>query len=500
MKILSAKQTREADAYTIANEPISSIDLMERASLAFTDWFVKHYKSEKVVAVVAGTGNNGGDGLAIARILHNKGYRVNCFVIRGGVPESVDFAKNFERLRPLLDIVEISEENQIQQIDDPDVIIDGLFGSGISRPVAGIYMGVVNYIKNSVSEVVSIDMPSGLYCDTHTEGLSINATHTVSFQRPKLAFMVPENGRYTGDWHVVDIGLDVEFIEEQESKNYLIDEKLISSFIQPRKKHSHKGTYGKAFLISGSKGKMGATVLAGKACMRSGVGLLTIHSPECGYQILQTSLPEAMVSVDKGVDYIEAVPDTERYSTLGIGPGIDKRPETVKMMKKLLPELQYPIVVDADAINILAENRELIHLIPAHSILTPHPVEFERLLGTEMDDFEKLEKGLKFSIEHQVFLILKGAHTAIFCPNGRTYFNNTGNPGMATGGSGDVLTGMITGLLSQDYSSFQAAVMGVYLHGLSGDISRERLGEHSMIASDIVSYIPEAFLKVSPNS
>jgi NAD(P)H-hydrate epimerase len=470
---------------------------MERASNAFLSWFMDHYENNLQVSIVAGTGNNGGDGLAIARLLHHQGYQIKCFVIRGGVPESVDFARNLERLREVLPIVEISEDSQIQQIDDPDVIIDGIFGSGISRPVEGLYLGIVNYIKNSVSEVVSIDMPSGLYCDDHTPGLAINATHTVSFQRPKLAFMVPQNGRYVGDWHVVDIGLDEGFIEEMDTDLHLIDEQQIRSFIQPRKKYSHKGTYGRALLVGGSSGKMGAAVLASKACMRSGPGLLTVQVPGCGYGILQNSIPEAMVLIDEGEKFIESVFDVERFSTLGIGPGLDKQQATVKMMSRLLPNLEYPIVVDADAINILAENRELIHHIPAHSILTPHPLEFERLLGEELNDFEKLKKGSAFCIDHQLFIVLKGAHTAVLCPDGRIFFNNTGNPGMATGGSGDVLTGMITGLLAQDYSSFQAALIGVHLHGLAGDLACEKFGEHSLIASDIVSFISEAFLRVS---
>jgi len=494
MNILSARQTRDADRYTIENEPISSLDLMERASTAFKDWFINQFDATNHVLIVAGTGNNGGDALVISRLLYESGYKVTTLVIRGGVPESEDFTKNYRRLSDLMTIQEISNLSDFTNLDDIEVVVEGIFGSGLSRPLEGLYLEVVEYLNSQGKVMVSIDIPSGLFADEHTEDASIEADYTVSFQRPKLSFLMAENESAVGQWTTVDIGLDEEYIASLASDYVMISREMVQGFIKKRKRHSHKGTFGKAMMISGSLGKVGAAVLTSRAAIRSGLGLLTVHAPSCGYEILQTSVPEAMVSVDSGQEFLESFPPLEAYDVVGIGPGIGTETQTQKMVGKLLNSVSNPMVIDADALNILSMNKKWIQEIPEGSILTPHVKEFERISGTAENDFERLKKAREFSSDYNVIIVLKGAFSAICCPEGKVFFNSSGNPGMATGGSGDALTGILMGLLAQNrYSSQQAAILGVYLHGLAGDFSADRLGKESLIASDIIDALPNAF-------
>ena len=494
MKILSAAQIREADAHTISNEPIASIDLMERASLAFTHWFTDRFDNTNTIKVFCGTGNNGGDGLAIARLLSLRGYHVETFVIRSSDKQSDDFGVNFNQLSKSSSIVEIQFEDQLPEIKNSEIVIDALFGSGLTRPLEGLFAETVNYINSSETTIVSVDIPSGLFCDKQIEGNSaIKANHTVSFQVPKLAFFLPANFDFVGEWHVVDIGLDKEFIENSSSIYSTIDAEFIKQNLLPKQKSDHKGTNGKALLIAGSYGKMGAAVLAGKAALRSGLGLLTIHAPHCGYTILQSTVPEAMVFPDPTEFYFGEIPETDNNITIGVGPGLDTKQKTAKAFEELLQKVAVPMVIDADALNLLSINTDLLSLIPKNSILTPHHKEFERLVGSWEDDIYRINKQLLFSEKHNVIVVFKGANTTITTPEGETYFNTTGNPGMAKGGSGDVLTGILTGLLGQGYNSQIAAQMGVYLHGLAGDIAKNKKGNYGMIASDIIDGLPEAF-------
>jgi NAD(P)H-hydrate epimerase len=493
MKILSTQEVRDADAFTIANEPITSIDLMERASMAFLKWFTVKYDENKEVWVYCGTGNNGGDGLAIARLLYEKKYEVKVFVINPQSARSEDFEINYQRFLPLLKIHSVKEVSDIEIVPDNVLVIDGLFGSGLSRNVEGLYSEVIKSINKSQCITIAIDIPSGLFADGVTDGAAIvKADQTITFQVPKLAFVMKESGTNVGNWLVVDIGLSLSFIDQLVSNHFVLTNEMMQSLIMPREKYGHKGTYGRALLVAGSYGKMGAAVMAGRAAMRSGLGLLTIHSPVSGVDILQNNVPEAMVSVDPTEFYFGEAPETSAYSAVGIGPGIDQQPKTVQAMTKLLGELTRPTVIDADALNIIANNRELLSLIPQGSIMTPHHIEFERLAGKWKDDFERLSLQKAFSKKHQVIIVFKGPHTTISTAEGQVYFNNTGNPGMATAGSGDVLTGMITGFLAQKYTPLTAAQLGVYLHGLAGDFTARDKGEVSMIASDIIDRIPEA--------
>ncbi|MEJ1239648.1 NAD(P)H-hydrate dehydratase [Chryseolinea sp. T2] len=496
MKILSASQIRELDAYTIAQTPIASIDLMERACRAFSGWFVSHFQGRERVHVVCGTGNNGGDGMGVARMLREQGYEPTCWVVKSGMSVTNDFSVNLERAKTAgVRIFEI-EAAAGGILAECDVIIDALFGSGLSRPAEGLYAWVIEEMNRSDAYRVAIDIPSGLRVDAASSGPIVVADYTISFQLPKLAFMMSQNGKYVGDWKLVDIGLHREFIKNADSGFHYTREKVIRRNLQDRNRFDHKGTYGHALLIAGSLGKIGAAVLASRAALRAGLGLLTVHVPRCGNVILQSSVPEAMVSLDRDEEMFTAPPAMEAYSSVGIGPGLGRSSESVHALEFVLRHYRHPMVIDADALNILSEQKELMSLIPEGSILTPHPREFERLAGKTTDDFARLEALRELAKRTRCVVVLKGAYTAIAEPGGQVHFNSTGNPGMATGGTGDTLTGIITGLLAQKYSSLDAARIGVFVHGLSGDLVARELGMTSLIASDLTEFLPSAFLKL----
>lgn len=493
LKILNTSQIKELDAYTIQHEPLTSINLMERACHAFVSWFTLHFDVTQRVGIVCGTGNNGGDGLGIARLLNEWGYTVQVWVVRGSGSETDDFNINLERLKQKIEPQEFQDEGDENIFSGEDILIDAIFGSGLSRPAEGIYAKVIQYMNKADGVRIAVDIPSGLMADRISTGEIVRAHHTVTFQLPKLSFFLPASGEFVGVWHSVNIGLHKDFIAKAESKYFLIEKSDVRSMLKPRKKYSHKGNFGHALLIAGSYGKMGAAILCARAAMRSGIGLLTVHIPTCGYEIIQTALPEAMAEVDPSESIFSKLPETTNYNAIGIGPGIGQDPQTKKAFTQLLESWGRPIVLDADAINIVGANRELLHLIPKGSILTPHPKEFERLVGSWSNDFDRLEKQLDFSKKTQSVVLLKGAHSSISTPEGKIYFNNTGNPGMATGGSGDVLTGLVTGFLAQGYSSEESAVLGAWIHGLAGDCALSQKGWEGLIASDIIDFLPEAF-------
>lgn len=502
-KILNTEQIRRLDAYTIENEPISSIDLMERASTAFVKWFISHFDVEHSVRIFVGLGNNGGDGLAIARLLTEEKYQVQVDIIWYSDSVTEDFKSNYNRLPQLVRKIEIHSMDEMKsyyttQEFTNTIYIDALLGSGLSRKPEGLIAEVIQYINESNNKIVSVDIASGLYADKTTEHrVVVNPNYTIAFQIPKLAFFLPQNSKYVGEWNLVDIGLSSKFIKEEKTDKYLIEKNYIKGIYRKREKFSHKGTYGRALLVAGSFGKIDAAVLAANGCLRSGVGLLTVQIPSCGVEILQTSVPEAMVITGKCKKTIDPV-DWKTFTpdVIGIGPGIGKDKKALKTLVEILKKFKQPMVIDADAINLLSENPKLLDLVPANSILTPHFKEFERLVGKVENDFHRIEKLISFSKKRNVFTILKGQHTAIVTPEGDVHFNSTGNAGMATGGSGDVLTGILTSLLAQGYSSIEASILGVYLHGLAGDLAANEVGEESLVASDIISFLGKAFLKI----
>lgn len=489
-KIISASQTRKADAFTMATEPIASIELMERASQAFTQAFVERIDVSKKILILCGTGNNGGDGLAVARMLKNKGYQVSAYLIKFSETLSTDCQINADKLP---DVKIVAPGDSLLDLTQFDVVIDALLGSGLKRPLDGFLKKIVENVNDARRTVFSIDIPSGVFCDSVQKNLTaINADHVFSFQRPKLAFFFPEYGKFIKNWSVIPIGLNELFIQKQVSKFYLIDSK-IHSLLEPRKRYSHKGSYGHALLVAGSFGKIGAAVLAAKSCLRSGAGLLTVYLPECGYTIMQSTVPEAMCSVDPEYQFLSECPKNQPCTAIGIGPGLGTHPITVKAFETLLESYKMPLVIDADGLNIIAQHKYLLEKIPENSILTPHIKEFDRLFGNSDNSLERFDKQIRYSKQYKIIIVLKDAHTAISSQHEEIFFNFTGNPGMATGGSGDVLTGIITGLLAQKFPSLQAALLGTYFHGLAGDKAAEKLGELGVIATDIINN-----LKIQP--
>ena len=500
MKIYSAVQTCAWDTYTIENEPISSVDLMSRAALRFTDWFVQTYPDHtRPVQVFCGTGNNGGDGVAVVRLLHWLGFSAKVVVCDFAKQHSADFDAQIALLpqHQNIEVQWLQSAGSFSALEPDVLVVDALFGTGLNRPLEGAWAEVVEYINQLPNEILSIDLPSGLFADEHTPGDAvISADKTFSFERPKLAFFFPENAARVGEWAFGSIGLHPGFEQTIETPFHFLSRKEVTALYRPRKKFTHKGSFGHALLIAGSFGKMGAAVLAAQACLRSGVGLLTVHAPRSGNIILQSAVPEAMVSADHRAKIWAEVPENQGFASIGVGPGIGREPETILALQILLEQTSQPMVIDADALNLLSENPAWWKNIPKESILTPHPKEFERLFGKAENDFERNKLQRKKAQDYGVFIVLKGANTAIACPDGACWFNATGNPGMATGGSGDVLTGILTGLLAQGYPPQSAALLGVYLHGLAGDLAALENSQEALVAGDIIQYLGEAWLEL----
>jgi len=501
IKIFTTRQQKDLDKYTIENEPIASIDLVERASTAFVQEFSRRYSRQTRTIVFAGQGNNGADALAIARLLSEESYTVEAYLFNPTRQLSPECEHN--KLRVIndsnVDFTEVSGEFVPPTLGKWDVVIDGLFGSGLNRPLEGGYAAVVQYINQSEATVVSVDIPSGLFGeDNHSNNPDaiIQADLTLTFGSPKLAFLLPENAAYAGEWKVIDIGLHPVVTEETQTPYRMVTENDIVSLIHPRDRFAHKGNFGHALLIAGSKGKIGAALLSAKACLRSGAGLLTVHIPQRGEQVFQTALPEAMLSFDPHMERFTNVPELAPYTSIAIGPGLGSSFETGGAFERVLERAEKSIIIDADGINLLSSNHELFAKIPPKSILTPHPKEFDRIAGDSISGYERLQKAQAFASEKDVYIVLKGAYTALCTPEGHVYFNSSGNPGMATAGSGDVLTGVLLGLLAHGYSPEHAALLGVYLHGVAGDLAAAFYSEESMIAGDITEMLGKAFKQI----
>lgn len=498
MKIFPTTSIKQLDAATIENEPIASIDLMERASRALAEAIAERWEAETPMTVFAGPGNNGGDALAVSRLLAEKGYRLEVYLFNTKGALSPDCETNKERLAGVtgVDFHEITTQFVPPTLTEDHVVIDGLFGSGLNKPLAGGFAAVVKYINASPAKVVSIDIPSGLMGEDNTYNISANivrADLTLSLQLPKLAFLFAENEPYVGEWQLLDIGLSEEAIDEMETDFYMLENEEMPALLKPRGRFSHKGNFGRALLIAGSQGMAGASVLAARACLRSGVGLLTVHVPFCNNFIVQTSVPEAMTELDVSETCFSSFADTDDYQAIGVGPGLGQAEETGTALFDLIDTCQTPMVLDADALNILGNKRTYIGRLPKGSILTPHPKELERLVGKCQNSYERLMKARELAKTAGVHIILKGAYSAIITPSGKCYFNITGNPGMATGGSGDVLTGVVLALLAQGYETEIAACLATYVHGLAGDIACKKHGTIALTAGDIVTCLPLAW-------
>ncbi len=502
MKIYTAEQIRKWDEYTIANEPISSIDLMERAALKCTKWLAGHFLQNTHFEIFCGMGNNGGDGLAIARMLCKESKDINVYILKTAEKGSPDFETNLKRLKETqVTIVELASFENFTPIANESIIIDALFGTGLKRPLDGIASQLVNHINNSPNIKVSIDVPSGLPADWVNNFADykeiVAATHTITFQVSKQSFLIPETGKHVGNLVVVDIGLSKEYLANTKSEHYWVDGFWARQLLTTRNRFSHKGTYGSALLIGGSMGKAGAMLLATKACIKAGAGLTTAFVPRCAYTPMQTAVPEAMAETIQKEDLLDFMPtDTTAYTAIGIGPGMGTQITTRDALDDFFAAVDgSKLVLDADALNCLSLNfneRKKIKL-PEGAILTPHPKEFDRMFGESKTSWERIEKQTNAAQKHKVTIVLKGTHTSIAAPNGDVYFNSTGNPGMATGGSGDVLTGIITALRAQSYGAAEACILGVYLHGLAADLALQTESTESLAAGDIITCLGRAY-------
>ncbi len=498
MKIPSVEQIRALDAQTIEKEPISSIGLMERAATAAFRWIENMIPREKIMKIFCGTGNNGGDGLVIARLLAQKKRPVHVYILRMVGEGSADFQTNLERLRknPKVFINELHDIEALPDIAPTDVVVDAIFGSGLNKAVTGPIATIITHLNHSAAfRKISIDLPSGLFTgdNAHNDGTVFKADVTLTFEFPKLAFFFAENYPYTGDWHVLPIGLHTASLEAAKVDHMYTLLPDVLPLIKKRQRFDHKGTYGHALLIAGSKGKIGAAVLAARGTLKAGAGLLSVHLPACGANVLTTAVPEAMTSIDQQEGHVVTLPDLGKANAIAVGPGLGTHPDTQKALKVLIQESALPIIYDADALNMLSENKTWLSFLTAESILTPHPGEFDRLAGKSASSYERLQKQKALSIKHGIYIILKGAYTSVSCPDGSVFFNATGNPGMATAGSGDVLTGVLLGLKAQGYSSLHTCLLGVYLHGLAGDVAANKRSQQALMAGDICEYLGKAW-------
>tara|TARA_A100000171_G_scaffold53100_1_gene76848 strand:- start:8125 stop:9666 length:1542 start_codon:yes stop_codon:yes gene_type:complete len=500
MKIFSAKQLHEADKVTTKKHDITKLELMERAGSQIFNWLHSRMQGAQVpVHIFCGIGNNGGDGLVLGRLLHEHGYNVHVYVANFTDKRSKCFLVNYDRIK---DVTKnwpklMTSEEDFPEINPEDIIIDALFGIGLNRPPEGWVKELIKYLNSKKSFKLAIDIPSGMYADQALGDADavLKASHTLTFQAPKLSFFLPETGKFVPYFEVLEIGLDPEYLHETEPLAQVIAKPEAQQFYKQREKYAHKGDYGHTLIVAGSYGKMGAAVLSTKAAYKTGAGLVTAFVPECGYDILQVSIPEAMTVTDKEDDLITAINVDFEPTAIAVGMGIGTSGETVLALDSLFSTTKSPLVLDADALNCISENESLLKKLPELSVLTPHPGELKRLIGDWEDDFEKLEKTKNFAKKYNVIVVVKGANTIVAVEN-RLYINTTGNPGMATGGSGDVLSGMIAGLLSQGYDPLIASVFGAYLHGSAGNIATQDIGFEALTASDIIAHIGPAFLEL----
>lgn len=499
MKILNSAQLKECDAYTIECEAIQSVDLMERAARAFTEAVMSRWDSNVDVKVFAGPGNNGGDALAVARMLATEGYQVSVFLFKANAELSPDCAVNRQRLLavPGVKFEEITTTFNPPLLTGGDLVIDGLFGTGVSRPLNGGFASVVKYINSSAATVVSIDIPSGLMCEDNSYNVLnhiIRADYTFTFQFPKLVFFFSDCSQYFGEWEILDIGVRLaDSVKDDATPYYFVEHEQVASMLHKRSKFAHKGTMGHAMLVAGKRGMAGAAILSAKACMRTGVGKLSVRTPEYNVPVIQITVPEAVLSIDTDPSGYGHSFDSTEYDALAIGPGIGTESQTVQAFIEQISMAKCPLVLDADALNILGSHRGWLQQLPSGTILTPHKKELFGLISSTRNCYEQLERARELAQRQHIYIVIKGAYSAICMPTGKVLFNSTGNPGMATAGSGDVLTGIILSLLAQDYTQDDAVILGVYLHGLAGDLAAEHLSCESIIASDIIDYLPHAF-------
>lgn len=502
MQILNKEELNFADEYTIQHEPISSLELMERAARACVMNIINKVDNNTSVFVFCGKGNNGGDGFAIARMLLERSYNCTAILVNYTSEFSEDCKANYDRLKELKPdaLIEINNDSDLEKIKftSDDAIIDAMLGTGLNKPLDGLLKDVVEFINKNFLKIISIDCPTGIYIDksNSSDDIIVLSSTTLTFQYPKLAFLMAQNKWYVPEFEVLNIGLHPHLTHLLKAKQFYIEKNDIKQLVTKRHKFSHKGNFGCALIIAGSQTMRGAASISAMACLQSGAGLLTVHSVSQAIDSLMNHLPEAICSIDANSEFICELPDLKNYNVIAIGPGIGTEQETADVLKKLLNYTSCSLVIDADALNILAENKTWLSFLPPETILTPHPKEFDRLTEQHSSDLERYATARHFALKHKVIVVLKGTYTSICMPDGSSYFNSSGNSGLAKGGSGDALTGIITGLLARGYTAPKAALIGVYVHGYAADLATKKLSKESLLASGVIDKLGKAFLKL----
>lgn len=502
MKIFPSEIITEIDRATCEAQNIDSIELMERAASAISCEIISRFLPSQRIVVIAGPGNNGGDALATARMLIEQGYRrleIYLFNVTGKL--SHDCEQERKRLITFdgIQFTEITKRFTPPNLGPGDVVLDGLFGAGLKKPLEGGFKSLVHHINSSNAYTIAIDVPSGMFGEWNSDNNRndiIHASLTLAISFPRISFFFEEHANIVGEWKIIDIELDQAKIRSTQSRFFWLEERNVKRVLKPRPLFANKRDFGSVLILAGSMGMMGAAVMCSRAAMRSGAGLVTVHSARCGLSIVQSSVCEVMFEPDKNERVISDMRLHHPHNAVGVGPGIGTYDDTINALEGLLKNVQCPLILDADALNCIAKRSSLLTLIPPMSILTPHRGEFDRLFGEHETDEERLLKAIEQAQYYNIIIVLKGHYTAVVRPDGKVYFNSTGNPGMATAGSGDVLTGIITALVAQGYKPETASVIGVYLHGMAGDLAADDLGEYGMTASDIIDRLPLALKKL----
>ncbi len=502
MKLFTNEQIRIIERSTIETEGVLPAEIIERVAEGVADEIASRWRPSKPTIVFAGPGNNGADALASARLLYERGFRPSVYLFNiGGDKLSVECIAARDRLlqsTPDIDFIEVTSRFTPPEISQSHLVVDGLFGAGLREELRGGFMSLVQYINEEHPTVVSIDLPSGMFGDWNPRIVNrntIHATLTLAIQFPRLCFFMEDNAELVGEWKTIDVGLSQQAISSLPAEFCLVEKRDIHRRLRRRKEFCSKADFGSAILYAGSYGMMGAAQLAARGALRGGVGKLTVCAPKCGYQILQTAVPEALYRNNRGDMILTEIHPERDFSAIAIGPGIGTNEITVKALEDFLSAIDKPVVLDADALNCIALRPAMLNTIPILSVLTPHAGEFDRMFGPQPSSEARLRKAIEMAKFYNIIIILKGRYTAIVRPDGKIYFNSSGCPGMATAGSGDVLTGLLTAMMAQGYPAEIASIIAVYIHGVAGEMAQAKQGEYGVTAGDIADNIGPAILE-----
>jgi len=503
MKLFTLEDILGIERQTLTQENTKFHDLVERVGNAAANEIASHWRPSVRTVIFAGPGNDGAYALMTASSLLERGYVPHIYLFNIGgnsLNDECRRCRDILRAKYSSDVLEeVVTKFNIPELGVSDLVIDGLFGPELRQPLTGGFMSLVRYINESGATVVSLDMPSGM-CGDWNHNVSarnvVKADVTLALQYPRLPFFFADFAGLAGQWRVLDIGYSREAAENRQSSFYLIEDDEVRSLLKPREPFSNKSDYGSACLVAGSYGMVGASVLACMGALRAGAGKVTVYGPQCSFSVVQTAAPEAMFMSDKSHHEISDITLPDTFSAIGVGPGIGTSEATVDALDSFIKRYRSPLVLDADALNCIALRPALLNHIPVLSVITPHAGEFDRLFGKQSSHEARLLKAVEVSRKYNLLILLKGHYTTLVRPDGKIYINSSGSPAMATPGSGDVLTGVLTAFMAQGYKPEVAALIAAFVHGRAGELASLRHGQYGVIASDIVNCIGEAIMKI----